>query len=130
MIAGVAYGITVTLVFGTVWERYNKVVLCILQQDRKTFLYYRDERIPIIVYSLIAALSMPLLLITAALSYQFIVAGAVSVFFVSLILILYWAVIVQLQDPLKSIWLKERIPAEWLKANIDEEFFSNTAHRY
>jgi hypothetical protein len=126
---GVAYAITVTLILGTVWERYQKVVLCILKRDRETFLCYRDERIPVIMYLLIAALSLPLLVIVGGLQYSHVWAGFASVFSVTFVLVLYWHVIVNLQNPLKSVWLAERVPEAWVTADIDAELLAHDSSR-
>lgn len=118
----VAYGITVTLVFGTVWEKYQKVVVCVLKKDRDTFLCYRDERVPITVHLLIAALSLPLLAMIGGLEYSSWRAGLAAVSSTAFVLSLYWIVIAELQNPAKSPWFAERIPQAWLEIDVDKHF--------
>ena len=127
MMLAVAYSITTTLVFTSVWERYQKVVVCILKKDQATFMLYRDERIPLVIYMLIAALSVPLLVMIGGLEYHSAVAGFMAVYSVAFVLSLYWVVIVELQTPVGSVWLAERIPADWLKQDVDE-FFQLSGH--
>jgi len=119
---GVAYGITAALILNTLWEKYNKVVLCVFKKDKDTFLFYRDERMPIMIRLLLAFISLPLIGIVGALDYQHAWSGAAAVFSVSLVLALYWMVATKLEDPAKSAWLAERIPKEWLAVDVDKHF--------
>jgi Na+/melibiose symporter-like transporter len=119
---GVAYGITAALILNTLWEKYNKVVLCVFKKDKDTFLFYRDERMPIMIRLLLASISLPLIGIVGALDYQHAWSGVAAVFSVSLVLALYWMVATKLEDPAKSAWLAERIPKEWLVVDVDEHF--------
>jgi hypothetical protein len=123
---GVAYGITAALILNTLWEKYNKVVLCVFKKDKDTFLFYRDERMPIMIRLLLASISLPLIGIVGALDYQHAWSGAAAVFSVSLVLALYWMVATKLEDPAKSAWLAERIPKEWLAVDVDEHFSLGT----
>jgi hypothetical protein len=119
---GVAYGITAALILNYVWEKYNKVVICVFERDRDTFLFYRDERMPIMIRLLLASISVPLIIMVGALDYTQVWSGAAAVFSVSLVLALYWIVATKLEDPAKSAWLAERIPPEWLTVDVDDHF--------
>ena len=118
-----AYGITAALVFNSIWEKYKKVMVCVLLQDKQTFLLYRDERMPIIIHLFLFFLSVLLVGMILMLNYQKELSGAVAVFSVSFIITLYWIVMIQLENPEKSPWLAERVPSEWLKEDIDKHFF-------
>lgn len=119
---GLAYGIMASVVLSSIWEKYRKVVISVLRRDEETFLCYRDERMPIMIHLLLAALSLPLLVMIALLPYQHMWSGIASVFSVSFILSLYWIVATELEDPTKSPWFAERIPEAWLSTDIDEYF--------
>jgi hypothetical protein len=119
---GVAYGITAALILNSLWEKYNKVVLCVFKKDKDTFLFYRDERMPIMIRLLLASISLPLIGIVGTLDYQHAWSGAAAVFSVSLVLALYWMVATKLENPAKSAWLAERIPQEWLSVDVDDHF--------
>ncbi len=125
---GITYSITASIVFASIWEKYQKVVICILKKDRETFLCYRDERIPIIIHILLLVFSMALIFMIGGLEYHHLASGVASVFVVSLALSLYFVVIVELQNPAKSLWLSERIPQEWLKVEIDKYFDLGKKH--
>lgn len=119
---GLAYGIMASVILGSIWEKYKKVVISVLKRDKETFLCYRDERIPIMIHLLLAALSLPLSIMIALLPYRYVWSGAASVFSVSFILSLYWIIATELENPAKSPWFAERIPDEWLNADVDEYF--------
>lgn len=122
MILAVAYSITASTVFNSIWEKYQRVVLCVIRMDRETFLCYRDERVPIVIHILILTFTILLITMVGGLEYRHVSAGIASVFSVSFILSLYFIVIVELQNPAKSLWLNERVPKEWLVVDIDEYF--------
>lgn len=119
---GVAYGIIAALVLQAVWEKYRKVVIAVFDRDKRTFLMYRDERMPIMIHILLAALSFPLLLLVVMLDYENIFSGIASVFSVSFMIVLYWIIATELENPAKSPWFAERIPKEWLAEDVDKFF--------
>ncbi len=118
----IAYSIIAALVLTSVWEKYRKVVIAVLQRDKHTFLVYRDERMPLVLHIFIASLSLPLLIMAALLDYQSKWSGITAVFLVSFILSLYWIVVAQLENPAKGAWFTERIPQDWLDEDIDRFF--------
>ena len=67
----VAYAITASLVFSSIWEKYQKVVICVLKKDRDTFLYYRDERIPIVIHLLLLTFAMLIIFMVGGLEYKY-----------------------------------------------------------
>ncbi len=119
---GVTYGIIATWVLDTIWDKYKKVVVSTLHQDKDEFMLYRDERLPTARYFLVIFVSLPLLGMIGMIDYQNVPTGIFSVFAVSFILSLFWIVIKHLEDPSRSAWIAERIPADWLETDIDEHF--------
>lgn len=119
---GVTYSITASLVFSSIWKKYQTVVICVLKKDRDTFLYYRDERVPIIIHVLILTFSFLLIIITGGMEYKHLASGIAAVFSISFALCLYFIVIVELQNPAKALWFAERIPKKWLEVDIDRHF--------
>ena len=83
---------------------------------------YRDERLPIALHLLVIFVSLPLLGMIGMIDYQNVPTGIFSVFAVSFILSAVWIVIKHLEDPSRSAWIAERIPADLLKTDIDEHF--------
>ncbi len=117
---GVAYSIMAALVLNTVWEEYKQVSICIVTNDMHKFLIYRDERIPMLIHLLLCVLSFFLLGSMMVLEYEDVWSGRCSVFATAFILVLYWVVATELDDPHRSVWFKERIPQDWLTIDIDE----------
>lgn len=89
---GVMYGLEISWITTSIWEKYQKVVICVLEQDKHAFLSYRDERMPIMFHLLIGAVSFPLLAMIGMIDYKHGLTGAISVFAVSFVLILFWFV--------------------------------------
>jgi len=119
---GVLYSITLSWIMIKVWDVYQKIVLAVLEQDKHVFLLYRDERMPIAFHLIIGAVSTPLLGMIGAIAYKHLLTGGISVFVVSLILILSWLVAAQIESPTKHGWFAERIPEDWFTEDIDKFF--------
>ncbi len=126
MTFAVLFSITGAFVLNTIWEKYRMVVLCIFQKDKERFLFYRDERIPVLLHLLLFSFSFPLLGMIAMLDYKEVLSGMIAVFSVSFGLSLYWIAAVELENPVNSPWIKERIPKEWLTVDVDEQFALGT----
>lgn len=118
----IAFSILAGLVLNSIWEKYQKVVICVLKRDMDCFLLYRDERIPIVFHLLLASLSLPIIVMVMLLEYSSVWSGGASTFVVTLAISVYWLVATQLQNPAKSLWFAERIPPDWLTVDIDEHF--------
>ena len=118
----VTFGILAGVVLSTIWEKYQKVVVCVLKHDVNTFLIYRDERIPIVFHLLLGSLSVPIILVMMLFEYKSYSSGLIAVFSVTFAISIYWLVGAELQNPAKSLWFAERIPEAWLDLDIDEHF--------
>lgn len=116
---GITYSIIAALVLNAVWEEYRKVSVCVITDDRDTFLLYRDERIPLMIHLLLGVLSLFLIGSIMLIDYDHIWSGRCSVFSITFACVLYWVVATELDDPARSVWFKERIPQEWLEIDID-----------
>jgi len=117
-----AYSITAGLVFNASWRKYNKVMGCVLPQDKRTFMLYRDEKMPLAIHVFLGSLSFLLLDVIGLLPYRDCASGTLAVFLATFIMALVWVVLTQLENPVKSSWLVERLPLEWLKEDVDEYF--------
>lgn len=125
----ITFSIIAALVLNSIWEKYQKVVIAVLEQDEHTFLLYRDERIPIVLHLLLASLSVPIIGMVMMFEYKGFWSGAASTFCITFAISIYWLVVVQLESPTKSPWFAERIPSEWLTADIDTHFKLERAHQ-
>ncbi len=125
----ITFSIIAALVLNSIWEKYQKVVIAVLEQDEHKFLLYRDERIPIVLHLLLASLSAPIIGMVMLLEYKGFWSGAASTFCITFAISIYWLVVVQLESPAKSPWFAERIPPEWLIADIDKHFKLERTHQ-
>jgi hypothetical protein len=119
---GLTYGILYSWVLGVTWEKYRKTVIAVLEKDKHTFLLYRDERMPILFHLLIGSVSLPLWGMIGVIAYKHVLTGAMSVFAISIVLVLFWRIAVELENPSKGGWFLERIDPEWLTVDVDEYF--------
>jgi membrane protein YqaA with SNARE-associated domain len=126
---GVTYGILVAWLLSVIMEKYGKVVICVLEKDKHTFLLYRDERIPIVFHLLIASVSVPLVGMIGMIAFKHVLTGTISVFAVSFILSLIWLIADQLENPSKGGWFRERIPQDWFDEDVDDFFKLGPGHR-
>lgn len=124
-----SWGITAALAVNFAWEKYRRVMACVLPRDKRTFLCLRDDRMPIVIHMFIGSLSFLLLAAVMSLPYEKTWSGIVSVFSSSFVITIYWVVVTQLENPAKSAWLAERIPKEWLYEDVDSFFFKETAEK-
>lgn len=122
VIIGFVYAMLAGWLLSDVFGTYKKAVLAVLTKDKRTFLFYRDERLPINLHLLVMVCSFPLFIIIGGLNYEYFWAGFTSVFWVALIFGLYLGVITELQNFSKSLWFAERIPKEWLDEDVDKFF--------
>jgi len=122
VVIGLPYGVNLGFILSAAYDRFQKVVEAVLKKDKRVFLLNRDNRFPIMLYLVLASPALLLIGITASLEYESTVAGLTSTFGVSFILALYWIVIARLQNPLKSEWIVERTPQDWIDEDIDTYF--------
>lgn len=123
----IVFSLIYAVVLSAVWDNYKKVTLCILQEDKEKFLLYRDERMPIVMHLLLGAAAGALIGAVALLEWHSYWSGLFGVFSVTFVISFFWIGAAELQDPKKSPWMAERIPAAWFEEDVDERFYDDTA---
>jgi len=118
----IIFSLIAAVVLATVWDNYRKIVIAVLREDKESFLLYRDERIPTLMYLLLGAFSLPLILVIGLLEWRHLWSGIIGVSSVSFAVSLVWSVAFELQHPQKSPWVAERVPSEWFDIDIDDRF--------
>jgi hypothetical protein len=118
-VPAVLFSILAAMLITESYGRYKVLTSCILRHDKKEFLLYRDERFPVLLHILQIALSTPIIVIAMGLKYESSWSGGFVVFSAAFVITLYWVAIIELQNPAKSPWFAERIPKEWLIADVD-----------
>lgn len=119
---GVAYGVLAAVIFGSVWSRFRKIAILTLKDDREGFLLIRDERVPLIVHIFLVSLSIAIVSIMMLVDYRNVESGAVTISILTFTLALCWFMLAELEEPAKSPWFEDRIPEEWMTADVDKEF--------
>ena len=121
-VLGIAFSILAAAILPVILAKYAEITKSVLRRDKDTFLLYRDERLPIIVHLVLGALAVALITMVMLVEYHEKYCGFCSVFVVTFCISLYLFVAAELQDPTESVWFAERIPSDWLTADVDEHF--------
>jgi hypothetical protein len=122
MTFGVTYGISLSWIFSGLGETYKTVMVAVLQKDVRTLMMWRDERMPIAVHLSIGIPSLFLLGGIGAVSFRHALTGGISIFTVSFMLIFFWYVARELENPLKGAWFKERVDPSVFTQDVDDYF--------
>lgn len=104
-----------------VWTEYIIVQRCIKMQDKDGFLAIRDDRIPMPVHFLLGSIAFLIQGLVSMLHYEEVVAGIASTFAVSFVLVMYWEVAINLDNPRKAVWYVNKIPEDWFTDSIEEK---------
>lgn len=118
----IAFSVSATKLLDALYEKTAMLSKCVLLRDKRTFMTLRDERLPITMNLFQATLSVLLISMVMLIGYRDAYAGAASVFVISLIVVMYFVTAMTMQDPTKSPWFAERIPADWLTEDVDQYF--------
>ena len=115
---GVIYALQLTLMLNTVWEKYRIIRLAVKQNDFETFADYADEELTPLMHTLIGSVSLFLLVGFFVLPYPSASTGAIVVSAISYLLIQFFMVTREMDNPLGGIWFIQHIPDHWLKVNV------------
>gem|GEM_PF-6318606 len=98
-----------------VWKDYEKLRGFLENNDEEGFRKERYYRIPLAIKLLLLTLSF---FIQAAAMYSYYadpLAGLVGSFSVAFVLVVFWEVAANLDDPVRGVWYHHKIPASWLE---------------
>lgn len=109
------HAIVAGFVLNKVWSEYSAVQRCIRISDKESFLSMRDDRIPIPIHFLLGSLAFMIQGLVMSLHYEGVWAGALSTFCISFVLVMYFEVATNLDNPKKGVWYVGRIPQDWLE---------------
>lgn len=111
---GLFHAILAGHVVNVVWAEYKDALRCINSGNREGFKTCVRERIPYALHFLLGTMSIYLEVSTILYPYEKVISGVYSVFSLTFILVLYWKVATDLDDPRKAPWIAHLIPMEWL----------------
>ena len=115
-IIGVGYVIFAGLVASTVWGEWKGIIAAIDAKDENAFIRLKDQRLSPHIKLLIMVLSgVWLFPIFFLLSYKVVAIGVFATFAITLILVIYWEVINDLDDYFTGVWNIDikKLPKEW-----------------
>jgi hypothetical protein len=121
-ILGIIYGFFAGLTINTVWGEYKKMATGVVTKNKDLFLQYRDEQIPIMLHILVGGIALVIQALIMLIDYKNTTTAEIFVFSSAFLLSLTAIIVVEFDEPQRSIWFKEKTPPEWLTINIEEYF--------
>jgi hypothetical protein len=122
LVLAAIFAIAAAMVLNGTWERSRKIACYVLTNDKKAFMEVRDEKLPIAMHLVLAALALSVLALLGAADYPTQASGTIIVFSAWFTILLYFVVVIELQDPTTSVWFQARIPQDWLDEKVDTYF--------
>lgn len=119
---GFIYVIFASLAINAVFERHRQLARSITRKDIKSYLEYRDQRLPGLMYILIAMPSLILLFLAMIYYYVDFHAGIAAVFLVTSVVALTWTVVYELDASHRRKSSKVSGPDHWRHADINDYF--------
>jgi hypothetical protein len=114
------HAILAGFVVNKVWNEYTRICVCCKKMDRDGFKEIVGNRIPVAIHMLLGSMAIIIELLVMLLNYERADAGCAMTFSVAFVLILYWEVAINLDDPRKGVWYVQRIPPQWLEPDESE----------
>ncbi len=110
---GIWHAIVAGLIITKVWTEYVETTKAIYDQDKKKFQQLMGCRIPLVVRMFLLILSLIIQLLFSVWCYETWWSGIGITFFIALVLVMFWEVAYNLDNPLKAVWYKELVPLDW-----------------
>jgi hypothetical protein len=129
LVLAAIFAIAAAMVLNGTWERSQRIARYILTRNKRAFMVIRDEKLPIAMHLVLASFGLWVLILLGAAEYGDALSGGLIVFSTWFAMSLYFVVVIELQEPTKSVWLSARIPDEWLKESVDTYFKSRIAEK-
>lgn len=107
------HAIIAAAVLSKVWEEFKSIRRCVRDNDEAEFFRCLEDRIPITIHLLLAAMSLLIVASAMLVQYEHASAGLLVVGGLGFVLTLYWQVATNLDNPLCGVWYADEIPAGW-----------------
>lgn len=108
------HSIIAGLALGKLWDKYLIIHRSIREKDKATFDRYKDDRLPVVTYILIGAMSIVVQILGMMIHFEGGYTGLISNFLLTFVLSLYWESVTNLDDPLNGVWYVNQIPKDWV----------------
>jgi hypothetical protein len=118
----VLYNLFAAVTVALVVEKYPKLSRAVLKGDKEEFLLLRDERLSLSLNLITGTVALGLLYMMGCRDYASAPAAEVSIGGLSFVMALIFLGVRDLQDFSTNPWFRERVPADWWTASVDEFF--------
>ncbi|HEY0010452.1 MAG TPA: hypothetical protein VGB97_00890 [Candidatus Paceibacterota bacterium] len=108
-------------VVSKVWKEHTEITMFCRSKDYEGFRRIIDNRIPMTIHLLLGTLALIIQLLVMLLDYERADAGIALTCSVSFVLVLYWQVATNLDDPSAGVWYVKHIPPSWLNGEEEEK---------
>ena len=109
------HAIVAGFVLNKVWTEYTLVQRCLKTGDKRAFQAIKDDRIPLSVHFLLGSFACLIQGLVSVLHYETAMSGFAATFSISFVLVIYWEVAINLDNPRKAVWYTDRIPEDWFE---------------
>lgn len=110
---GIWHAIVTGLIFTKVWDEFVKFLDCIYEGKREEFVRMLRYRIPLVLRTFLLVLSVMIQCLFSLLNFSTAWVGFLITFCIGLMLVMFWEVAYNLDNPVKAVWYKTLIPVEW-----------------
>lgn len=110
---GIWHAIVTGLIFTKVWDEFVKFIDCIYDGKREEFARMLRYRIPLVLRTFLLILSVMIQLLFSLLNFNTLWFGFLITFCIGLMLVMFWEVAYNLDNPVKAVWYKTLIPVGW-----------------
>ncbi len=117
---GILYSLLVAIAINTVWMEYKSIRTAVKRYDLETFIDLVDEDLSPLVHTMVLVASFAVLAGFLFLKYPDPWSGGILVFGVTFLLVLMYAMILEIDDPCAGLWFIKSIPQEWLKIDVKD----------
>jgi len=108
-LASAAWVLKGTEVLRVIWDQYRDVSTAVKRGDRTTIIELRDEHIPLLMHYYLTMLAVIADLVMMLMPYKHVWDGAAAVFLVTLVFTFFAALILELEDPTETGWIRAQI---------------------
>jgi hypothetical protein len=109
LLGSAAWVLKATEVLRVIWDQYREVSQAVKRADIATILDLKDEHVPLLMHFYIVMLALIVDGTVMFLPFDNTVDGFCIVFQVTLIFTFFTAIIIDLEDPLESGWIKNQL---------------------
>jgi hypothetical protein len=116
------FAIAAAMVLNGTWERVRAISRHVLHRNERGFMELREEKMPISMHFILLVSGLSTLALLSAAPYPKAEEGMIVIFLSWLVMLMYFAVVSNLQNITRSPWMWHRIPKHWRDQDVDTYF--------